>query len=345
MVSQTVTLTSATAAIRALARAGRVDDILTVAGDWAAKLSGAPRAWVVAQPGIVAAPIARAHGVIICTLAPEGLVMLDLERVEPEQATAEIDAALTQLAEVSGLAFESARLRQQVEAVTTSREALLSGIAHDLRNPLNAFSMASSLLREHLVKKEGDPVVGVALLTRMKRAAARMLGIVEDLGDAGRLDARQTVFEVRSEHSAQLVRDAVLAAMGDGVEKTVTVTSGGLDEGSHVLADRNRALQLFAKVIAFQAKAAGERGSIRLGVQRSGDVTVFTSRALGFDGVELSAPPDGQAGLAFLLAQGLAVGQQGEITVDPGVGFNVTITLPSAKPDLARTSLEDATAA
>ena len=326
------TLTKATAALRAISRVGGVDDILAVAGDWAAKVTGSPRAWVVAQVGTVAAPVSRGDGVISCTLAPEGMVLLDLERADPTGSAAEVDAALTQLAEVAGLAFECARLRQQVQSVTTAREALLSGIAHDLRNPLNAFSMASSLLREHLVKKEGDPVVGVALLTRMKRSASRMLGLIEDLGEAGRLDARQTVFEVRSEQSAQLVRDAVLAAMGDGVEKTVTVTSGSLDEGSHVLADRNRALQLFAKVIAFQSKSTGERGSIRLSVQRLGDVTVFTSRALGFGGAQLSQPPDGQAGLAFLLAQGLATGQKGEISIDEGAGFNVTFTLPTAKP-------------
>jgi hypothetical protein len=85
-------------------------------------------------------------------------------------------------------------------------------------------------------------------------------------------------------------------------------------------------------VIAFEEKAAGAHGSIRLGLRKGGDATVFTAHALGFEGAHLIMPGGEQGSLALRLARGLTTGQGGELHLEPGDGFTVCFSLPNATP-------------
>lgn len=282
-----------------------------------------------------ARPIARADGFLGVAMlgsngAAEGLLVIPRAANDDD---AVLDLALGQLATVAGLALEAARLRTRVETVTKAREALLASVSHDLRNPLNTFAMSAGLLRDDLERNDIDATRGISLVSRMERATSRMQGLIEDLVEASRIDARKVDFVLGSHKAAQLVADAALAAKPQGAEKGATVTSDTGDDSQDltVLADRGRTLQAIAKVIAFEAKATGDGGTIRLGLGREGDAVVFTARAFGPGGSPVPPPEEGRGGLALLIARGLVEAQRGTFRVEGGDALVVAFTLPAAK--------------
>ncbi len=223
-------------------------------------------------------------------------------------------------------------MRARVEAVTKAREALLASVSHDLRNPLNTFAMSAGLLRDDLERNDVDVSRGINLVARMERATSRMQTLIEDLVEASRIDARKIELVLREEKAAQLLDDAMLAARPAPTEKGATVTCETTDEDARVLVDRARMLQALAKVIAFEAKATGDGGAVRLGVERQGDTVIFTARAFGPGGLPIPPPAEGHGGLALLIARGLVEAQRGTFLVEGGDGLVVAFTLPARFP-------------
>jgi signal transduction histidine kinase len=279
-------------------------------------------------------PIARtdqflAVGLLGSAGTTEGILVL----ASGAGADAVLDLALTQLGNVAGLALEAARLRARVEVVTKARESLLASVSHDLRNPLNTFAMSAGLLRDDLERNDVDATRGISLVSRMERATARMQGLIEDLVEASRIDARKIDYAIRAESAAQIVKDAVAAAVPrNATEKGAAVASDTLDEDVRVMADRARTIQLIAKVVAFEGKSTGDGGTIRLGVTLQGESVLFTARALGPGGTPVPPPEEGRGGLALLIARGLVEAQHGTFRIEASDGFVVAFTLPAAKP-------------
>jgi signal transduction histidine kinase len=281
-----------------------------------------------------ARPVARVDGFFGIALfgsssTAEGIIALPRASGVDD---AVLDLALGQLAVTAGLALEASRLRSRVDAVTRARESLLASVSHDLRNPLNTFAMSAGLLRDDLERNDVDATRGISLVSRMERATSRMQGLIEDLVEASRIDARKIDYAIREERAGQLVKDAAAAATPVASEKGAAVTVDSVDDDARVMADRHRTLQLLAKVIAFEAKSTGDGGTIRLGVARDGDSVVFTARAIGPGGMPVPPPEEGRGGLALLIARGLVEAQHGTFRIEPTEGLVVTFTLPAAKP-------------
>jgi K+-sensing histidine kinase KdpD len=351
-------LASAYTRVRA---AARPDDVLDAAAEEARAVVGARHAWAArAEGGIVvslrsasdgvapsdpaddaltallvaARPIARQDGFVAAGLfgsngTSEGVLILDQGSDGADDPARDI--ALAQLATVTGLALEAARLRARVEAVTRARETLLASVAHDLRNPLNTFAMSAGLLRDDAERNDVDATRALGLITRMERATARMQGLIDDLVEASRIDARKIDLTVKSELASQLVKDAVSAA-SSSPDKSAVVACDTVDDDARVMADRARTLQLLAKLIAFGSKCTGDSGTIRLGVMKSGDEVVFTARALGPGGLPVPAPKEGRGGLGLLIARGLVEAQRGTFRLESGDALAVAFTLPAARP-------------
>lgn len=340
------------------------DDVLDVLAEDARKLGDANHAWCASLDGSIvvalrstsapgeapsesfppltdlvalAQPVGRLPGYVACALPGfastlEGILVVSDEGMKDlPMGTHTFDLALTQLALHGGLALEAVRLRQRIDAVTKAREALLASVSHDLRNPLNTFAMSAGLLRDDLERNDIDATRGLTLVSRMDRASTRMQGMIEDLVEASRVDARTVDFATRPEPAAQLVRDAVAAAAPKPSEKSAAVTADALDDDAQVLADRARTLQALSRLVAFATKATGDSGAIRIGVRRDGERVVFTVRGFGPNGSTVAAPPEGRGGLAILLARGLVEAQKGTFTIEPGDALGVSFTLPAAK--------------
>jgi signal transduction histidine kinase len=278
-----------------------------------------------------ARPLARADGFLAIAMpgslgASEGLLAISRSASDDD---AVLELALGQLATVGGLALESARLRARVESVTKAREVLLASVSHDLRNPLNTFAMSAGLLRDDLERNDVDCARGISLVSRMERATSRMQGLIEDLVEASRIDARKIELVVREEKATQLVKEAAMLAKPPSAERSASVACESSEDDPVVLADRARTLQAIAKVIAFATKATGDGGAIRLGVARHGDAVVFTARAFGPGGAPVPPPEEGRGGLSLLIARGIVEAQRGTFRVEAGDALVVVFTLPA----------------
>ena len=280
---------------------------------------------------LAARPVARSDGFLAVAMpgsngTSEGLLAISRTPTDEDPV---LELALGQLATVAGLALEAARLRTRVDGVTKAREVLLASVSHDLRNPLNTFAMSAGLLRDDIERNDIDMARGISLISRMERASSRMQGLIEDLVEASRIDARKIELVIREEKAAQLVKDAVAAAKPAAGDRAAAVTCEETDEAAVVLADRTRTLQALAKVIAFETKATGDSGTIRLGVARQGDAIVFTARAFGPGGTPVPPPEEGRGGLALLIARGLVESQRGTFRIEGGEALVVAFTLPA----------------
>lgn len=76
------------------------------------------------------------------------------------------------------LSLENARLRRKLEETTRATEERLASVAHDLRNPLNAFATSLALLDALLGEPEGTVR---RTLNAMDRSVQEMHHLVEDL--------------------------------------------------------------------------------------------------------------------------------------------------------------------
>jgi len=286
--------------------------------------------------GVEGRSVARIDGFVVASLlgsnGAEGMLVLSHPSDVSAGDVAALDHVLRALATVAGLALESARLRAGNELVLRARELLLASVSHDLRNPLNTFAMSAGLLRDDLERNDIDTARGLSLVSRMERATSRMQGLIEDLIEASRIDARKFDLVLRDEAASQLLADAMHSARPGATERVAAVTCDTLEDDVRVVADRARTLQLLAKVIAFEAKATGDGGTIRLGLARQGDSVLFTARAIGPGGTPVPPPEEGRGGLALLIARGLVEAQRGTFRVEPTEGLVVAFTLPSAMP-------------
>ncbi|MDQ3707328.1 MAG: PAS domain S-box protein [Chloroflexota bacterium] len=105
----------------------------------------------------------------------------DLERRVAER-TAELQETNRRLEEA----------RQQAEEAVHIREELLSVVSHDLKNPLAAILGNTQMLVRRLATSSGDDNVQLLRTAdRISRAANKMLNLVDELLDFGRLQAGQ----------------------------------------------------------------------------------------------------------------------------------------------------------
>lgn len=79
------------------------------------------------------------------------------------------------------LELENDRLRRELDETTAAAEARLAEVAHDLRNPLNAFATSLALLDALLGEPEGTVR---RTLNAMDRSVQEMHHLVETLVEA-----------------------------------------------------------------------------------------------------------------------------------------------------------------
>lgn len=225
---------------------------------------------------------------------------------------------------------EIARLREELASANRVREALLAGIAHDLRNPLNTFAMSTGLLREDLESGDVDVTRALSLLTRMERATQRQRQLIDDLVEASHIEAGKIELAARPESAELVLHQAVEATRAAAAERSTAIEAAEVDASLVIMVDRARTVEALGKAVAFVLKSVGDGGRITLGAERSADHVEIGIRGANAGGVPSSTPAieEGRGGLALLIARGLVSAQGGRLDVLDG-GMRVAITLPS----------------
>ena len=230
-----------------------------------------------------------------------------------------------------------------LQALERMRAEFLGMVSHELRVPLSSIkgSAAAALGAARLVA----PAETREFFRIIDDQADRMIGLIADLLDAGRIEAG--TLSVAPEPSA-------VAALVD--QARGTFISGG---GRHavgidlppVLADRQRIVQVLNNLLANAARHAPDTAAIRIAAERDGEhVAVSVSdegrgiapERLGQLFRKYAAAGDRAGGLGgglgLAICKGLVEAHGGRIRAESGglgLGTRVTFTIPVAGPSAA----------
>ena len=144
-----------------------------------------------------------------------------------------------------------------------TREEFLAIVSHDLRNPLNHISMAvQNLLEEPKDIKE--------LASSIKRSAAEMLRLIEDLLDVERIAVGKLTLHYEEHDVSEIIKQAVEELQAAAVAKGITLEAKPQDVCGYVICDRSRVMQVLSNLIENAIKFTPAKGQICVSCQRTG---------------------------------------------------------------------------
>lgn len=283
-----------------------------------------------APRAILSLPL-RAHGQLLGSLV--------LIRTGATQPFTSRDVALADgLAWRAALALDNARLYRGAQHAVQMRDDILSMVAHDLRNPLNAMLLQLHLLRrrsEEPERRSQEPVDAIL------REGARLDRLIGDLLDVARIEAGRFMVNRDSLRLKDVARDAFVAASLLAEDASLSLV---LDEGddTELRGDRFRLLQalgnLLGNAIKFSAPggtvtlaAHADPAEVRISVIDSGPGIPAEYLPHLFDRFWQAKRADSRgAGLGLWIARTIAEAHGGEIRVEStlGRGSTFALTLP-----------------
>jgi PAS domain S-box-containing protein len=236
-----------------------------------------------------------------------------------------------------------------------TKGTFLALAAHELRTPLTSMRMyLEALRRQH---PEEEPLAGGAL-TRMGLQLERVSTLVQDLEDAGRIDAQLPLLQRKEElELAGLVQTVVDhhrdtgALRGRGRQRHAFELS--IAPGAYrVLADRQRLEQVLNNLLGNAVKYSPKGGTIRVTLARAGegfelsvsdpgigipeaDIPSLTRRYFRASNVSAENFPGLGLGLALVKDILDAHGGRLRIQSEQGQGTTVTVFLPEARAEVA----------
>lgn len=229
----------------------------------------------------------------------------------------------------------------QTRQALKERDAVIALVSHDLRNPLNAAMMATSLLQEDIPeeKKQRQTVIIQRALMQMKR-------LVEDLLDVSRIEAGRYSVTCTTASPADLIRASVelMAPLAESKGVELKAYTELIGEEVHVFADSDRVLQVMNNLIANAIAHTPEGGQVLLDATRQDGQVRFrvVDTGAGIGPEELPHVFDrywqathrrrGGAGLGLAIAKGVVEAHGGTIAVHSELGRGSTFwfTLPES---------------
>jgi PAS domain S-box-containing protein len=246
------------------------------------------------------------------------------------------------LARLTALALDNARLHDAVRASLRARDEMLGVVSHDLRNPVAAVKMLSrTLLR---TSENGGEQVRESI-ELISQAAEQMDALIRDLLDVNRLDAGKLGIEAVPVDPSVLLTDALQTLRPLVEEKGIRLDlqiETGLPK---VLADRDRIQQALSNLVgnAIKFSPGGskivvvarrqENDGVMISVLDSGKGIPPDQLPRVFDRYWQSSRTDREgAGLGLAIAKGIVETHGGRIWIvsKPGEGTTASFTLPLA---------------
>jgi signal transduction histidine kinase len=225
------------------------------------------------------------------------------------------------------------------------KEDFLLQVAHELRTPIAALSATLDLLLEDAPTM--SPTELDTMMSTLRRSALRLEHLVENLLDAGSIEAG--TFQVRAmptsvRHSLQ---EALVFVQPLLDSKKQSLETGFHRDADRVLADPRRTSQVLANLIANASRYSPEatpitvstltrEGFVRVTVKDEGPGIPEDEQKRLFQRFFRSREVRDQAGglgLGLTICRAIVHAQGGDISVEsaPGHGTSVHFTLPKAR--------------
>ena len=244
-----------------------------------------------------------------------------------------------ELAQRAGLAIDHARLYEDAQRETRIREDVLAIVSHDLKNPLNAIRLASSMLLEM-----GEPR-GRKLADTIHRATSRMDTLITDLLDMASIQAGRLSLERKPEDADPLIREALDLHEPMCAEKGIALVRTCELPGHQLLCDRHRLLQVLGNLLGNAIKFCSSGDRVTMCGEIVGPCAKFaiidTGPGIPPEELPYIFEPYWSArrhakkgtGLGLYISKGIVEAHEGRIWADSTVGEGTTFhfTIPLAQ--------------
>jgi signal transduction histidine kinase len=152
----------------------------------------------------------------------------------------------------------------EAQRVIDAREEILRIVAHDLRNPLNTISMATSLLMD----ESKDPT-RTSQLRIIRRAGERANRLIQDLLSVTTIEAGRLSVAPRKLSIGDLIQESAEQLQPIAREKSISLTVNVEGDLPSVRADSARVQQVFSNLVGNAIKFTPTGGAITMAAVRS----------------------------------------------------------------------------
>ena len=234
------------------------------------------------------------------------------------------------------------RLVFETNRAIRAREDLLSIVSHDLRNPLSAIILTTTqIARSAAARKPGSRMR--KRTDGIRRAAAQMARLVDDLDDLSKIEAGKLLFVAKEPRDGrELVRQSVdtFGPLARARKLSLKMDLGR--DPCRLWCDGDRIQQILSNLIGNAVKFTREGGKITARTRRVGDQIVFSVQDTGtgipadqlahvFKPYWQAEPTRKGLGLGLSVAKAIVDAHGGRIWVESAVGQGSTFSfaLPS----------------
>lgn len=235
------------------------------------------------------------------------------------------------------------RAEELLRAAVLSRDNLLVVVAHDLRTPLSTIQLNASVLLEST--PPGDTQhTSREQMAAIQRSAERMNRLIEDLLQAGTIEAGKFTLELNSEDIPSIVGEALQGIEPAAATRSVRLQREIAAEVPRTRCDRVRVIQVLSNLVGNALKFVAEHGLIQVRARAEGGDVYF---AVSDDGPGIAEHQQEHlferywkgktedrrgVGLGLYIAKGIVEAHGGRIWVESrlGAGSTFCFTIPIA---------------
>jgi signal transduction histidine kinase len=241
------------------------------------------------------------------------------------------------LAQRDGAQSDRKRLVFETNREIRAREDLLSIVSHDLRNPLSVIVLtATQIARSAAARKAGSRMR--RRTDGIRRAAAQMARLVDDLDDLSKIEAGKLLFVAKELRDArQLVRQSVETFRPLARARKLTLKMELGRDRCRLFCDGDRIQQILSNLIGNAVKYTREGGKITVRARRSGSEIIFSVGDTGtgipadqlahvFEPYWQARPTRNGLGLGLSVAKAIVDAHGGRIRVESTVGRGSTFS-------------------
>ncbi len=253
----------------------------------------------------------------------------------------------SELSHLAALAIENARKLSQFRSALDGRDAYLSMIGHELRNPLASITQAADYIQKSKAP-EAELQKFVGLFSRQSQYMTRLL---EDLLDVSRIALGSLQFKFRPVILQDVLKLAVEGARSSIESKRHRLSIEAPESAIQLQGDSDRLVQVIVNLLVNAASYTPVEGVIAISVTSAEGHAILQIKDNGiglspeqqkvlFDGLGQRADPaqgiECGLGIGLMIVQEIVHGHGGTINAEsPGVGLGSTFTvkLPFRRPD------------